>query len=122
MDLFKNRLKEIRQSKGITVNKLSKAIGVKPATISYYENGKRYPSIKHLLALSDYFNVTIDYLCGKDILNNPTNITAEERLNIILTKHPILYDYITKDPRKSVSNLEKLIINLSNKKVASKSN
>ncbi len=30
--------------------------------LSYYENGKRNPDIKTLLTLSDYFNVSIDYI------------------------------------------------------------
>lgn len=44
---------------------------------SYYENGKRSPDISMLIALSDYFNVSIDYLirgCEFDDTSNTNNI------------------------------------------------
>ena len=39
-------------------------------SLSYYENGKRSPDIQMLKQLSDYFDVSIDYLInGKEFDN-----------------------------------------------------
>lgn len=62
---FKERLKELRKSKRITMETLADKIGVTYNTISMYESGKRMPSRSTSELLADYFNVDIDYLLGK---------------------------------------------------------
>jgi len=42
-------------------------LSISREALSYYENGKRSPDIEMLVALSKYFNVSIDYLItGKE--------------------------------------------------------
>ena len=60
-----NKLKELRKSKKITLDKLSKLVNIAPNTISQYENDKREASYETLAILSKFYNVSIDY-----ILNN----------------------------------------------------
>ena len=55
-------LKEIRQKKKLTQLKVAFDLNISREALSYYENGERNPDIQTLLALSDYFNVSIDYL------------------------------------------------------------
>lgn len=43
-----NRIKEVRESKGITQAQLARALGVTQGAIQFWENGKREPSIKTL--------------------------------------------------------------------------
>ncbi len=60
-------LREIRRKKGYSQLKVAMDLNVSREALSYYENGKRSPDIQMLLKLSDYFNVSIDYLItGKD--------------------------------------------------------
>ena len=60
-------LKEIRKKKRLSQLKVGLDIAISREAISYYENGKRCPSIETLVSLSKYFNVSIDYLItGKD--------------------------------------------------------
>jgi len=60
-------LYEIRKKKGYSQLKVAMDLNMSREAISYYENGKRSPDIETLLILSDYFNVSIDYLItGKD--------------------------------------------------------
>ncbi len=61
---FGERLKEIRQEKGVGQIELSNAIGVSKGIISLWENGLREPKLSNLIALSKYFQVSIDYLAG----------------------------------------------------------
>lgn len=58
------KLKELRKLKSLTQEKLAKDIGVARSTIAMYESGASEPDIEILGKLSNYFNVTIDYLLG----------------------------------------------------------
>lgn len=56
------RLKELRKSTGITQQKLAIDLNINQNSISRYENGEREADYKTLIALADYFHVSIDYL------------------------------------------------------------
>ena len=56
------RLKEIRKKKGITQLKLAMDLGLNQNSISRYENGEHEADYRTLIAIADYFNVSIDYL------------------------------------------------------------
>ena len=60
-------LKEIRKKKNYNQLKVALDLSISREALSYYENGKRSPDIDMLVKLSNYFNVSIDYLItGKD--------------------------------------------------------
>ena len=65
MNNFKNRLKELRESEGISLKQLSLVLGVSDAAICKWENGVAEPKVTYLIKLSNYFDCTIDYLVGK---------------------------------------------------------
>lgn len=66
-------LKEIRQSRGLTQEQLAKAIDVTPSAITMYESGARNPSVKVLIKLSHFFNVSIDKLINVLPIDNDIN-------------------------------------------------
>ena len=68
---FPERLKAIRDSRGITQRHLSEVLNI---TISHYENGTREPSIEILIQMAEVLNVSVDYLVG----NTDVNILPEE--------------------------------------------
>ena len=55
-------LREIRKQKGYSQLKVAMDLSISREALSYYESGKRNPDIDMLLRLSDYFDVSIDYL------------------------------------------------------------
>ncbi len=55
-------LREVRRSKGYSQLKVAFDLNISREALSYYENGKRSPDIKMLCRMSEYFNVSIDYL------------------------------------------------------------
>lgn len=60
-------LKLIRKKKKLSQLKVAMDLNISREALSYYENGKRSPDIGMLRLLSDYFNVSIDYLInGKE--------------------------------------------------------
>lgn len=63
------RLKELRKNKKISQVKLAIDLGLNQNTVSRYENGSREADYKTLIALADYFDVSIDYLLNRT--NNP---------------------------------------------------
>lgn len=63
-------LKLIRNSRGISQQTLANAIGTTQQSVNMYENHKIEPDISTLIALADYFDVTVDYLIGRTDENN----------------------------------------------------
>ena len=62
-------LKEIRKKKKLNQQKVAFDLFISREALSHYENGKRNPDLKMLVKLSDYYNVSIDYLItGKDFI------------------------------------------------------
>lgn len=66
MNIFCERLKELRQERGVGQIELSKALGVSKGIISLWENGLREPKMSNLICMAKFFNVTLDYLVGID--------------------------------------------------------
>ncbi len=56
------RLKELRKQKHITQLKLAMDLHLNQNSISRYESGEREADYSTLIALADYFDVSIDYL------------------------------------------------------------
>ena len=60
-------LKIIRKQKNYSQLKVAMDLNISREALSYYENGKRSPDVDMLIKLSEYFNVSIDFLIkGKD--------------------------------------------------------
>lgn len=55
-------LKKVRQQRHLNQQKVAIDLHISRESLSYYENGKREPSLSLLIAMSKYFNVSIDYL------------------------------------------------------------
>lgn len=72
---FAENLKRLRQSSNIGQVELAKQIGVSKGIISLWENGLREPTLSSLIALADFFNVSLDELVG-------INYTKEADLTI----------------------------------------
>ena len=55
-------LKKIRKLRKLNQQKVAMDLNISREALSYYENGKREPSLCLLLTMSNYFNVSINYL------------------------------------------------------------
>ncbi len=69
MSNFYKVLKHLRKSNDLTQTQLADKLGLAFSTISMYERGEREPDFETLEAIADFFNVTMDYLHGKEPLN-----------------------------------------------------
>lgn len=60
-------LKIIRKNLNLNQQKVALDLNISREALSHYENGKRQPSLEMLLRMSEYFNVSINYLItGKE--------------------------------------------------------
>jgi transcriptional regulator with XRE-family HTH domain len=60
-------LRQIRIKKGYTQLKVAMDLNISREALSYYETGKRSPDLQMLIIMSEYFDVSIDYLItGKE--------------------------------------------------------
>lgn len=57
---MKNRIEEIRNSRGILQEELARTMGVSRQTISSLENGRYNPSIMLAYRIAKYFGMTIE--------------------------------------------------------------
>lgn len=62
---FPNRLKELRESRNLTQKQVADGINMAPMAYQKYEYGTREPAYQKLIALADYFGVSLDYLTGR---------------------------------------------------------
>lgn len=65
------RIKELRNSKGVSQQKLAEALGVSRSTVAMWETGNSEPDSEMLITIANYFDVSVDYLLGKTEQKNP---------------------------------------------------
>lgn len=63
---FGKILNELREERFIPKRDLANAVHISRQQIKAYEDGDSVPNIETLLALADYFEVSADYLLGRD--------------------------------------------------------
>ncbi len=61
---FAERLKELRLENNLTQEQLGIKVALTHTAISYWEAGKRMPSIEAVVILSKFFKVSLDYMVG----------------------------------------------------------
>ena len=62
---FGGRIRQLRLEKGLTQVQLAKATGTTKQNIYQIEANRNYPGIKLMIAIADYFQVSLDYLFGR---------------------------------------------------------
>ena len=74
------RLKELRQKQGISQKDFAALIGIPANTYNQWENGKRQPDNETMLKLAEHFNVSVDYLLGRD--DKPVSVPRRKGVRI----------------------------------------
>ncbi len=64
--IFNERLKELREEKGITQSNLAGVFNVSKSTVSGWEVGRNQPNYDMLISIARYFDVSVDYLIGNE--------------------------------------------------------
>ncbi len=64
MEIFAERLRELRVSHNLSMKQLATALKVTDAAISNWENNINEPKISYIVDIAKYFGVSADYLIG----------------------------------------------------------
>ena len=74
-NIFGERLKKLRHSKGITQKELAEQLQIGRSSIAEYEAGKKTPTGPVVAKIAKYFSVSTDYLLG--LTDDPTPKSGE---------------------------------------------
>lgn len=97
MEHLSKKIKQLREEKGVSPEKLAEEIGFAKSTVWAYESGKKQVSVSHLARLADYFEVSVDNLLDREErtidldLQNLKNFTD---YNLLLDDKPLNRDEI----------------------------
>lgn len=76
MSIIAERIRELREKKGLSQSEVAKLLGMNRTTYVHYETGYSKPT-KKLKDLCALFNVSADYILGND--NNTSNTQTENK-------------------------------------------
>ena len=63
--MIADRLRSLRAERDLTQRTVARGIDIAERQYQFYEGGKNKPGYDILIALADFFNVSIDYLVGR---------------------------------------------------------
>ena len=115
------RLRELRNSAGLSQQALADKTSISKSSINMYERGDREPGLETIEMFADYFNVDLDYLLGKSdiprksfinecgeihttIVQNDLSTVEREMLDLFRKLTPI-------DQAKEIGRIENIIEN-----------
>jgi transcriptional regulator with XRE-family HTH domain len=81
MVAFGERIRELREEKGLSQEELGKILKVAKSTISQYELGKRNPDPETLDNLANILDCSVDYLLGRTDDRRPAEKIIEEAIS-----------------------------------------
>lgn len=106
--MLKDNLKVLRESKGLTKKQVAAGVGITDRAYIAYEYGERDVSTETLSKLADFYNVTTDYLLGREPApDDPIEMLSRE-LNLNLYEKAIVTAYLAMDT-KSRTDLVKMV-------------
>lgn len=111
------RLKDLRLAKDLTQAELGNLVNVTKVSICCYEKERRTPNLETFNDLLKVFNVSADYLLGRDVevkvikeAEEPYLATiAKEDIDILkeIKQYRYLYRKLIEDPKRIISALAK---------------
>ena len=103
-----SRIKNLRKNKSLSQTELAQLMGLTSSAMSAIETGKNKPTADILIKLSDFFNISTDYLL-KGIDTEQTISENEQEILDVLRKDEAMTDAVmefTKVKKKVISYLE----------------
>lgn len=97
MNYLSTNIKYLRQINNLTQEDVAKIVGKSRVLVSQWESDDRDITTEDIIKLSDYFNLPMDTLVGKDLrLSNSNNY---DELEILFDKHK---DILTEDDKEYI--------------------
>jgi len=105
-----NRLRELRIEKGLLQSDIAKVINKSDRAIGLYERGERDMGTETLTTLSNFFNVSIDYLLGKSDIRNPEKEIDFDPSKLYIGLSTDDYENISTTQLKQIEELAKVVL------------
>jgi len=83
MNVFTEKLKELRKKHGLTQGELSEKTGISRRVISSLELNYNEPNLPQLIKLSEFFGVTTDYLIKGIEVEKIITDTEQEMIEVL---------------------------------------
>ncbi len=83
MKSMSERLKELRNEKGVSQKEVARSLKTTDVTIGRYENGDREPKGDMLYSLAKYYDVSVDYILGYSDNKKPLTDLSEKQKKAI---------------------------------------
>lgn len=80
------RLKELRKEKNLTQSEIANKLFITQNGYSSYENERTEPSVETLCKLADFYNVSLDYLVGREYSNDIGYLTSDQKNVVYVIK------------------------------------
>jgi transcriptional regulator with XRE-family HTH domain len=66
MSDFSSRLNELKKNNNTSNQELADAVGISIRGLQFYLSGEKEPTLTKLVKIADFFDVSIDYLTGRE--------------------------------------------------------
>ena len=99
MNFLSTNIKFLRQNSGLTQEDLAKIVGKSRVLVSQWESDDREITTEDIVKLSDYFNLPMDALVGKDLRVEKNNF---DELDILFDKNKDILTESDKNIMKTI--------------------
>lgn len=105
------RIRQLRKKNNMTSKVFGNIFNISESSVSLYESGKRRPSIELLIKISNYFNVSTDYLLG---ITDAPYCYSQKQNNDYAVKLKLLINDIDNEDDSKIFNGKVMDINIKN--------
>ena len=104
-----SRIKGLREKNNISQKDFAVKIGVSNVVLSRYESDERKPDYDTLQSIADFFEVSIDYLLGRNIAKKPSSTEDQDEAAFqAFANNPSLQKWYKELPKSKEEDLERL--------------
>lgn len=115
--LYGDKIRELREENGLTQEQVASILNIKRGLYSQYEIEYTIIPLKHLISISNYFNVSLDYIFSftnqviyDNYFSNTNNVLAGEKLKNFRKENKLTQDVLASDlntNRSVIANYER---------------
>ena len=73
-----SNIRYVRKRRGLTIDDFAKVIGMAPGFLGLIERGQRGTSVKNMVAIAEFFDISLDDLITKDLSNGGADMKDME--------------------------------------------
>ena len=95
----KNRLKKLRDEKGLSTDKVANDLGVQRKTLKNWENGETSPKLNDAIMLADYYGVSLEYIAMRDSYKSYETRSICETTGLSERSAQLFIDYKKRDEK-----------------------